>query len=106
MPRLKFGDDPAHWRNRAEQMRTLAEGATNPRAKKRMLKMAEEYEKLARRAEKRAAIRPSQYDAQLVRKQNNGRVKRMPRIPNADEFRNGLARLPILTFHPGEIVLA
>ena len=25
MPRSKFGDDPAQWRNRGEEMRTLAE---------------------------------------------------------------------------------
>ena len=29
----------------------------------------------------------------------------MPRIPDADEFRNGLARLPVLKFQPGEMVL-
>jgi CRP/FNR family cyclic AMP-dependent transcriptional regulator len=112
MPRSQFWDDPAHWRQRAEEMRTLAEGAVAPKAKKRMLKMAQEYEKLAGRAEERAANRPSQYDAQFVRKQNalgrpkTERARRMPRIPDADEFRNGLARLPVLTFQPGEVVLA
>ena len=111
MPRSKFWDDPAHWRNRAVEMRTLAEGATTPKAKKRILKMAEEYEKLAGRAEERQANRPYVRDTQLVRKQNaigkskTERVKMMPRIPEAEEFRNGLTRLPILTFQPGEMVL-
>lgn len=112
MPRSKFWDDPAHWRIRAEEMRTLVEGATTPKAKKRMLKMAEEYEKLAQRAEERAANRPYQQDGQSGRKQNgfagskNEKAKRMPRIPDADEFRNGLTRLPVLTFEPGEMILA
>jgi CRP/FNR family cyclic AMP-dependent transcriptional regulator len=112
MPRSKFWDDPAHWRKRGEEMRMLAEGATHPTAKKRMLKMAEEYEKLARRAEERATDRPAFHADQPVRKQNglerpkSERVTKMLRIPEADEFRDGLARLPVLTFQAGEMVLA
>jgi hypothetical protein len=44
MAHSNFLDDPAHWRMRGEEMRTLAEGTTNPKAKKHMLKMAKEYE--------------------------------------------------------------
>jgi CRP-like cAMP-binding protein len=108
----KFWDDPAHWHDRGQEMRALAEGATDPKAKKRILKMAEEYEKLARRAAERAANRLSQHDPQLVRKQEaferpkTEGVQWIPRIPDSDEFRKGLTRLPVLTFQPGEMVLA
>jgi CRP/FNR family transcriptional regulator, cyclic AMP receptor protein len=103
MPRSKFWDDPAHWRNRAGEMRTLAEGTTDTKIKKRMLKMAEEYEKLAGRAEERAANRP--FQKAFAKPEPEG-AKRMPRIPDADEFRNQLTRLPVLKFQPGEMVIA
>jgi CRP/FNR family transcriptional regulator, cyclic AMP receptor protein len=111
MSRTNLWNDPAHWRARGEEMRVLAEGVSDLKAKKRMLKMAEEYDKLAQRAEERAANHPSQYDAQLPQKQNalgrpkTQQAKKVPRIPDADEFRNALMKLPILTVQRGETVL-
>jgi hypothetical protein len=45
--------DPQHWRRRAEEARTLADDLTDAEAKRKMLKIAEDYEKLAIRAEQR-----------------------------------------------------
>jgi len=45
-------NDPKHWLQRAKQMRTLAEGVRDD-ARVEMLRAAEEYEKLAKRAEAR-----------------------------------------------------
>lgn len=47
-------NDPAHWRNRAEEMRVLAESAKDHAAKESMLKVAKDYDRLAERAEKRS----------------------------------------------------
>ena len=47
-------NDPAHWRNRAEEARTLAEQMNDEVSKQMMLAIAADYEKLAERATLRA----------------------------------------------------
>jgi hypothetical protein len=48
-----------HWRNRAEEARSLGEGMTDEAAKRAMLDIARNYEKIAERAEAREEASPS-----------------------------------------------
>jgi hypothetical protein len=50
--------DPKHWRSRAKEARDLAEKIADHESKLRMLGIADEYEKLAERAEMRAKTPP------------------------------------------------
>ena len=53
-------NDPKHWLHRAEEARSLAEQMTDLESKRMMLDIAGEYERLAERAEERAAKLPPQ----------------------------------------------
>ena len=57
MPR-RFVDDPKHWYDRAAAMRALADKVNDIEAKAIMLKLADEYDRLAERAETRTSGPP------------------------------------------------
>jgi hypothetical protein len=50
-------NDPKHWLDRAREARALVEQIDDLEAKRTMLKNANDYERLAQRAEERAAGR-------------------------------------------------
>jgi hypothetical protein len=50
MPVAPHFNDPQHWHQRAEELRVLAEEMKDEVAQKMMLKIADDYDKLAVRA--------------------------------------------------------
>jgi hypothetical protein len=55
MPRPDPINDPQHWRDRAGEMRALADCMSKPETTAIMAKLAEDYDKLADRAEGRGS---------------------------------------------------
>ena len=51
---MPFRDDPDHWRERAAQVRALATQSNDLDAMSIMLRLADDYDEVADRAEKRA----------------------------------------------------
>jgi hypothetical protein len=49
---IRMTDDPAHWRQRAQESRAEAYKLNDPDAKKIMLEIAEAFERLADRTER------------------------------------------------------
>jgi len=54
-----FVNDSQHWRDRATEMRRIAEEASDPGAKAMMLRLADDYDVLADRATTRASGSPT-----------------------------------------------
>ena len=46
-------DDPQHWRDSANEIRALVEDVKDEASKQKMLRIADDYERLAKRAEER-----------------------------------------------------
>ena len=56
-------DQPDHFRSRAEELRAVAEMISEPTARANLLKLANDYDKLASRAEERIANRARPYSS-------------------------------------------
>jgi hypothetical protein len=73
-------DDPEHWRSRAEEARSIAEELSDPEAKRMMLRIVSDYERLAERAELRATKQsPASWHSGVFRRQLLARPPWQPR---------------------------
>jgi hypothetical protein len=51
-------NDPAHWRERAAEARRMADQMTDPVTQRVMLGIADDYDRIAERAQRRAMMQP------------------------------------------------
>jgi hypothetical protein len=66
MPTPSLYEDSNHWRERAKQMRIVANGVRDAQAKAIMLRIAADYENLAARADRAAP----DFEIRTVRRTN------------------------------------
>jgi hypothetical protein len=59
-------NDPKHWRERAEGARALADQMEDQAARRKMLRVADDYEELARWAERRLKAGASEQKRSLI----------------------------------------
>jgi hypothetical protein len=57
MANPSFINDPEHWRSRAKEARAIADQMTDADSRSAMLRIADDYDRLAERAAQRAAGR-------------------------------------------------
>jgi hypothetical protein len=53
MAKASLMNDPDYWRNRAKERRDMAEGFKDIESRRTMLRIADDYDRLAARAEQR-----------------------------------------------------
>ena len=53
-------DDPKHWQERAEEARSIAEELKDPESKRMLLRIADDYDRLAAHARARMKARAAQ----------------------------------------------
>src|SRR5215472_4308311 len=82
-------NDPKYWRERAEEARTVANEMTIPDAKRRTLRIADDYEELARCAKRRLK---QQQQQQQQQQQPKTQTDALPGVP----LRSRRARLRIV----------
>ena len=65
-------DEPKHWLERAEEARSIADQLSDPESRRMMLRIAEDYERLANHARRRASRTAPETPRRLGAFETNG----------------------------------